>query len=130
VTTLNRLHNCTNPNQGKATKVLCLCSAGLLRSPTLANVLTRYGYNTRAAGVTAEYALVPVDEVLVQWADKIVCVEPYVKQVLLRDFPGAEYKTTSLDIPDRFAYMHPSLVEEIEDQIHESKLGEFLNDHS
>lgn len=128
MTTLNRLHNCTNPNQGSAVKVLCLCSAGLLRSPTLSNVLARYGYNTRAAGVTREYALIPVDEVLVQWADKIVCVEPDVQDALLTDFPGAAYKTTHMNIPDQFPYMDPVLVGVIERQIDDSRLGEFLNE--
>ena len=39
--TLNQLANINNPYQGKSKKVLCLCSAGLLRSPTAANVLHR-----------------------------------------------------------------------------------------
>ena len=130
MTTLNRLHNCTNPNQGDAVKVLCVCSAGLLRSPTLASVLAQKGYNTRAAGINEDYALVPVDEVLVQWADKIVCVEVLVAMEFSRKFPGATDKLDSLDIPDCFPYMDPKLVEEIESQIVENKLGEFLNDHS
>ncbi len=35
----NRWGNIDNPYQGSAKKVLCVCSAGMLRSPTAANVL-------------------------------------------------------------------------------------------
>jgi predicted protein tyrosine phosphatase len=31
---MNRLGNCKNYHQGKFKRVLCVCSAGLLRSPT------------------------------------------------------------------------------------------------
>lgn len=74
---LNRLANCKNPYQGKTKKVLCICSAGLLRSPTAAVILSQppYNFNTRAAGVSKEYALIPVDPVLLAWADEIVCME-------------------------------------------------------
>src|SRR5580658_1563149 len=80
----NRLHNVRNPMQGDAKRVLCLCSAGLLRSPTVAWVLSNapYDYNTRAAGVDHEYALVGIDQFLICWADEIVCVEPYIEQRL------------------------------------------------
>lgn len=45
----NQLANVGNRFQTKTKKVLCVCSAGLLRSPTLANVLNlKYGFNTRA----------------------------------------------------------------------------------
>jgi len=37
--TAARVDNITNPYQTKAKKVLCLCSAGMLRSPTIANTL-------------------------------------------------------------------------------------------
>ena len=47
----NRLGNSRNIYQGKDKRVLCVCSAGLLRSPTAANVLHKeFGYNTRACG--------------------------------------------------------------------------------
>lgn len=73
---MNRLANSSNIYQGKFKRVLCVCSAGLLRSPTAAFVLSQepYNYNTRAAGLIKEFALVPVDEVLIRWADEIVCM--------------------------------------------------------
>jgi len=60
---MNALHNCTNPHQGTSKKILTVCSGGLLRSPTLANVLHKnYNYNTRSCGVH-DYALIQFDEV-------------------------------------------------------------------
>lgn len=105
----NRLHNCTNPHQGSAKKVLCLCSAGLLRSPTVANVLHKtLGYNTRAAGVHKEYALIPVDEVLTTWADEIVCVEEYISKHIPEEH---QYKVVCLNLPDVYGYMDKELQE-------------------
>lgn len=114
MTTLNRLHNCTNPNQGTAKKVLCLCSAGLLRSPTAALVLSQepFNYNTRAAGVTKEYALIPVDDVLLSWADEIVVVEAWMSRYT-GDFA---HKVIALDIPDMFQYRSPALMMLIKEQ--------------
>ena len=57
----NRLHNATNPYQGSYKKVLCVCSAGMLRAPTAAVVLSRppYDFNTRAVGTDLGTALIP-----------------------------------------------------------------------
>jgi len=113
-TTMNRIHNATNPNQGDAKKVLCLCSAGLLRSPTMAVVLSQepFNFNTRAAGVTESYALVFADEVLIHWADEIVCVERDVFNAIKHKIPP-EKSVVVLNVPDRFEYRDPRLVEEI-----------------
>jgi len=44
--TRNQLYNVKNSSQGSTKKVLTVCSAGLLRSATLQNMLIReYGYN-------------------------------------------------------------------------------------
>lgn len=114
---MNRLGNAFNPYQGKEKKVLCLCSAGLLRSPTMANVLHQeYGFNTRSAGVAHEYALIPVDAVLVNWADEIVCAEQSVAD-RLRAFlddcgertKKMEESVTVLNIPDKYTWNQPEL---------------------
>ena len=44
-----------NPYQGTDKKLLFVCSAGLLRSATAANLFAKKGYNTRGCG-SAEYA--------------------------------------------------------------------------
>lgn len=127
--TLNRLANSSNPYQGEAKKVLCLCSAGLLRSPTTAVVLSQppYNFNTRAAGVTQEYALIPVDQVLLRWADEIVCVEQRIFDALEDQFDEsilADKDITVLSIPDRFPYRDPALMEIIRKQYDEAHAEE------
>ena len=112
---LNRMANATNPFQGDAKKVLCVCSAGLLRSPTAAHALSKeYGYNTRAVGHSQEYALVPVDLVHIVWADEILCVEDSVLQEMNRQFgDDARYISTDkicLGIPDKYPYGDDELV--------------------
>lgn len=114
---MNRLGNAKNPYQGDAKKVLCLCSAGLLRSPTLASVLhQKFGYNVRAAGVSQEYALVPVNQVLLHWADEVVCVEQSVQDMLvaqLRDWNWAlKANLVVLNLPDQYQYNDPELRKE------------------
>lgn len=103
----NRLHNCTNPYQGKTKKVLCVCSAGLLRSPTAAVVLNReYGYNTRACGIEPSFALIPFDEVLAHWADRIVVMEEYQVGCIPTQYRD---KVFCLNIQDSFGYMDEKL---------------------
>lgn len=70
----NQMGAAKNPHQGTAPRILCVCSAGLLRSPTIANFLAGKGYNTRAVGISEEYALIPMTPLLYYWADIIVTV--------------------------------------------------------
>jgi predicted protein tyrosine phosphatase len=112
---MNRIANSGNQFQGKYKRVLCVCSAGLLRSPTTAVVLSQkpYNFNTRAAGLVKEFALIPVDEVLLNWADEIVCMTKDQKvdlEQMLKD-EGHDTKVVCLNIPDSFAYRDPKLVE-------------------
>jgi len=116
MSTLNRMGNCHNIYQGADKRVLCVCSAGLLRSPTIARVLAEeYNYNTRAAGIIEEYALIAVDDVLVEWADEIVVAEKWMGDEILSKFPKA---TTfiSLDLPDIYTRMDPTLVRMIKER--------------
>ena len=118
----NRLHNVTNPNQTKAKKVLCLCSAGLLRSPTAANALhQKYGFNTRAAGVSPDYALIPVDDVLLSWADEILCVSAEVRKDLIMYYPelSKDTKVFSMNIPDKYEWNNKELINCILEQYQE-----------
>lgn len=111
----NRIHNSSNPYQGKFKRVLCVCSAGLLRSPTTAFVLSQepYNYNTRAAGLVQDYALVPVDDVLLNWADEVVCMTSDQMEELCAKLGelGLDKKVICLNIEDNFGYRDPKLVE-------------------
>lgn len=122
----NRLYNTKNPAQGMQKRVLCLCSAGLLRSPTVAWVLSNppYDYNTRAAGVTEEYALIPVDQYLLCWADEVVCVEPSIRDKLVEYCAREEIDLSGtlmvvLSIPDMYERRSAKLVEIVERQYRE-----------
>lgn len=107
---MNRLFNCTNKFQGPAKRVLCVCSAGLLRSPTAANVLHReFGYNTRAVGSNVEYALIPIDDVLINWADEIVFLDRGHLEGIAEDYDLSGKRCIVLNIPDMYPYMDEEL---------------------
>lgn len=110
----NRLANVNNKYQGDAKRVLCVCSAGLLRSPTAALVLSQkpFNYNTRAAGLESEYALIPVDEALVEWAQEIVCMSQDQVDCIMENYDPA-VPVYNLDIPDHFSYGDPELMDMI-----------------
>ena len=117
---LNRMGNAKNSYQGQYRKVLTVCSAGLLRSPTTAWLLSQppFLYNTRCAGANREYALVPVDEVLIHWADEIVFMEMEHFDSVNQRFEKllANKKVVILDVPDQYPYRDPELVEIIRKQ--------------
>ena len=112
----NRIHNSSNPFQGKYKKVLCVCSAGLLRSPTAALVLSQepYNYNTRAVGLESDFALIPLDRVHLEWADEIVCMTRDQEQDLLQMKSNKPIKC--LGITDSYAYRDPELIELIKEK--------------
>jgi len=117
----NRKHNSTNPYQGDALRVLCVCSAGLLRSPTAANVLHReYGYNTRAAGLDKSFALIAVDDVLLHWAQEIVCMDDEQAREIMT--LGYEGRVFSLGIEDSYEYMDEELQLKIKSRYEEVAL--------
>ena len=116
----NRLHNANNEAQGAFTRVLCVCSAGLLRSPTLAWVLSQdpYNFNTRAVGMVDDYALVPIDEVHVAWADKIVFAEMSHFMHFKALFPETpNVDKIVLALPDIYEYRDPKLVQLAREQL-------------
>jgi predicted protein tyrosine phosphatase len=111
----NRMGNAKNEYQTDIKKVLCVCSAGLLRSPTMAVVLSQepYNFNTRAAGISQEYALIVVDDVLLHWADEIVVAEDWMKEELA---PQVDKPVYSLQLPDIYEYRHPELMKLIKER--------------
>lgn len=116
----NQVGNSQNPYQGDAVKALCICSAGLLRSPTIAKYLTGLGYNTRAVGIAEDYALVPLSTALVHWADEIHVVKEQHSTLITElfeaklDFPMENIYI--YDIPDSHGTFSPELEEMIDEQ--------------
>lgn len=112
---MNRLANSKNSFQGDYKKVLCVCSAGLLRSPTTALVLSQepFNFNTRAIGLAKEFALISLDKVLLEWADEIVCMDISQNKALklLTKKP-----VLCLNIADTYSYRDPRLIELISEK--------------
>lgn len=124
----NRFHNIRNPYQGNAKKVLCVCSAGLLRSPTLAHLLSDdpWNYNTRAVGTDVGHALIPVELVHLVWADLIICMngeqERYIKEMKKSSKWEVRAKITCINVPDAFGYREPALIDLLKERIKEHKI--------
>ena len=117
--TRNQLYNVNNVSQGITKKVLTVCSAGLLRSATLQNMLIReYGYNVRNCGTVESYALIPISEALVLWADEIIFVNKENFEHVKKDLEKLYVidKCHILNIPDIYNFNDPELVKICKDQ--------------
>jgi predicted protein tyrosine phosphatase len=113
-----------NIYQGLADRWLFVCSAGLLRSPTGATMAASYGINARSCGSNFNYALVPCSANLINWADKIIFVNPENLWQLEDNFLGhkdlltqIEDKQIVLNIPDNFEYMDYQLQKIFKDEL-------------
>ena len=106
-----------NEYQGTDKRVLFVCSAGLLRSATAARIYGRK-YNTRCAGTGLDYALIPLTERLMDWADRIVFVHPrnYDQAGFYFDLIPYKDKIRILNIPDIYEHMDAALINELEQQ--------------
>ena len=126
----NQMYNISNSFQGTIKKVLCVCSAGLLRSATLQNMLIKeYGYNVRNCGTEESYALIPISEALVHWADEIVFVNKSNYRSVEFDLLEQQIDTSKifvLDIPDNYSFNDPVLVEICKKQYKEIVLKEIV----
>lgn len=116
----------SNCFQGAYKRVLTVCSANMLRSPTMAHVLSDkpYKFNTRSAG-TEPYALIPVTEDLLLWADEIVCADTehaiYVRQRMM-DL-NLDKPIIDLQIPDNYEYRNPTLIKLIKERYESRTAG-------
>lgn len=89
-----------------------------LRSPTLGNVLHKeYGYNTRACGSSKPWALIPITEALIVWADQIVFVNKDNYLELDQEERDCIKKTGAdvvhLNIEDDYEWNHPELISDL-----------------
>ncbi|MEL6614280.1 MAG: phosphotyrosine protein phosphatase [Bacteroidota bacterium] len=93
-------------------RVLFVCSRNRLRSPTAERVAAEMdGIKALSAG-TAPDADCRVSLDLVEWADRIVCMESRHTRALSQDFGAhlADTPVTTLGIPDDYAFMDSALV--------------------
>jgi len=114
---MNRFANTRNHFQGTDKKVLTVCSAGLLRSPTMALVLAQdpWNFNTRSCGFNKEYALIVLEPILVYWADEIVAANEEAYDAVM-EFDINNKLVHNFNIPDMFPYRAPELVDIIKDR--------------
>lgn len=119
--TRNRLGNCHNRYQGDFVRILCVCSAGLLRSPTMARVLTRDfdNVNPRAVGHSVDFALIPLDQVHLEWADLILCADSSTTDAVALQMSNfnIDKNFVNMNIPDEFEFANPKLEQIIRDKL-------------
>lgn len=94
-------------------RLLFVCSRNRLRSPTAEQAFAGWpGVETASAGLDHD-AEVPLTPELLAWADAVYVMEPAHRTRLSRRF--REHldgkRVVCLDVPDRYAYMAPELVE-------------------
>ncbi|OGI14892.1 hypothetical protein A3K63_01655 [Candidatus Micrarchaeota archaeon RBG_16_49_10] len=63
-------------------KVLCLCGGGVFRSKYLAEYLENMGYHTSYAGVDISCVKNPASQTMVDRADVVILVHPWIKNAL------------------------------------------------
>ena len=108
-----------NPFQKNYPKWLFICSAGMLRSATAAHLFASKGINTRCAG-TEEYAIQPIHENTLLWADKIFVMEHQHAIALNKRFlPQKDKPYIILNIEDKYDYRSPELIELLEKKMKE-----------
>lgn len=104
----NRMANARNMYQGSDLKVLCVCSAGLLRSPTMARLLHRNydNVNARPVGFSTEYALIPMEPVHLFWAELVLCADDDAFSVVNQQLQetGFDRDVYNLGIPDNYDF--------------------------
>lgn len=102
-------------------KLLFICAANLCRSPTAEHLTQQTGYTAKSAGLYKQ-STQPITNELCQWADKIIVMEQYMKDVLtgklkikdtLKINPVEHTKITVLHIPDIYEYGNPTLVQRL-----------------
>ena len=112
----------TNASQGTNKRLLFVCSAGLLRSPTAAMVASKRGYNARSCGSSIKISLIPISKNLILWADVIVFMNSDNEDKVFRHLSATDKdlraavisKSVCWDVEDIYNYGDESLIWVIE----------------
>jgi predicted protein tyrosine phosphatase len=110
-------------------KLLFICSANVMRSPTAEAVFSRYDeIEASSAGTNAD-AETPVSADLIGWADVVVVMEQQHAHFLQERFGYLlrRRRVAVLGIPDRYEYMDPELVELLKEKV-EPQLARWRNE--
>ena len=100
-------------------RLLFVCSQNKLRSPTAEEVFSSWpNVEVASAGLNND-AEVPLTAELVEWADIIFVMERAHRSKLSAGFKRQlnGQRVVCLDIPDRYQFMEPSLVEILKDRV-------------
>jgi predicted protein tyrosine phosphatase len=106
-----------NSLQGPSKRLLFVCSVGLLRSPTCANVATKMGFNARSCGSEQDIALIPITANLIEWADRIIFMAGENFRQVMETFRYTGYDETVEDkaefwhVDDEYEYGEQKLVD-------------------
>ena len=100
--------------------VLFVCNMARMRSATAAHCLR--GMERDFAG-TDEDADRQITQDLMDWADKIVCMERHHRNKLRRKYKGHSHKMVVWDIPDEYNYLDDVLITRLRGKA-EDMLGE------
>jgi len=99
--------------------ILFVCARNRLRSPTAERVFAdRPGVETDSAGLAPD-AEVRLSGDQLHWADLVVVMEKSHRTKLRRGYARAlgGTRVVCLDIPDRYEFMEPALIELLEERM-------------
>jgi len=104
-------------------RVLFVCGRNRSRSPTAENIFGDYPNVETASAGTSPDADTPLSAELIEWAEIIVVMEQAHRRKLSSRFraPLKNKRVVCLDIPDKYDFMDPELV-----QILKAKAARFL----
>jgi len=106
-------------SERKVRRIVFVCSANRLRSPTAEKIFSSHpGVDARSAGVGKE-AAVPVSAELLEWADLIFVMEKRHRNMIHSRFKEIyqRKRIICLYIPDEFEFMDPDLISLLEEKV-------------
>lgn len=96
-------------------KLLFVCTGNLDRSPT-AEELFKDKHKTKSCGVSLG-SPVRLSKELIDWADKIFCMQELHKEIVLEIQPKAKDKVIVLNIEDSYFKNDPELIKLLKEKV-------------
>lgn len=112
-------HSAASTAEPPLTRLLFVCTRNKLRSPTAEQVFGgRAGLDVASAGANRD-ADTPLTAGLVAWADIVFVMEKAQREKLQARYKAVlkDKRLVCLDIPDRFGFMDPALVQLLERKV-------------
>jgi predicted protein tyrosine phosphatase len=110
-------------------KLLFVCTFNIARSSTGEDLYKNQpGFEAKSAGAVEDKATVPITKDLIDWADKIFCMENHHRATVVKMKPNSAQKTFVLDIPDLYYRNDPRLVRLIQLKVSRHLIQDRLGD--